>query len=63
MTRRLILDTSADSEKEENMVEWLREVGMPADFINKLSRMFQVRDEKPVLPQKNFQILFKVNTF
>jgi len=33
--------TSADSEKEENMVEWLREVGMPADFINKLSRMFQ----------------------
>lgn len=23
------------------MVEWLREVGMPADFINKLSRMFQ----------------------
>ena len=24
--RRLILDTSADSEKEENMVEWLREV-------------------------------------
>ena len=41
LTRRLILDTSADSEKEENMVEWLREVGMPADFINKLSRMFQ----------------------
>jgi len=22
LTRRLILDTSADSEKEENMVEW-----------------------------------------
>merc|ERR1712141_959232 len=41
LTRRLILGTSADSEKEENMVEWLREVGMPADFINKLSRMFQ----------------------
>lgn len=41
LTRRLILETSADSEKEENMVEWLREVGMPADFINKLSRMFQ----------------------
>ena len=38
LTRRLILGTSADSEKEENMVEWLREVGMPADFINKLSR-------------------------
>ena len=41
MTRRLILDASADSEKEENMVEWLREVGMPADYVNKLGRMFQ----------------------
>lgn len=41
LTRRLILDTSADSEKEENMVEWLREVGMPADYVNKLGRMFQ----------------------
>lgn len=41
MTRRLILDTSADNEKEENMVEWLREVGMPADYVNKLARMFQ----------------------
>lgn len=41
LTRRLILDTSADNEKEENMVEWLREVGMPADFVNKLARMFQ----------------------
>ena len=29
LTRRLILDTSADNEKEENMVEWLRvRVGM-----------------------------------
>ncbi|XP_032673281.1 cullin-5 isoform X4 [Odontomachus brunneus] len=41
LTRRLILDTSSDSEKEENMVEWLREVGMPADYVNKLARMFQ----------------------
>ncbi|XP_008484198.1 cullin-5 [Diaphorina citri] len=41
LTRRLILDTSADSEKEENMVEWLRDVGMPADYVNKLARMFQ----------------------
>ncbi|XP_072152615.1 cullin-5 isoform X2 [Bemisia tabaci] len=41
LTRRLILDTSADSEKEENMVEWLREIGMPADYVNKLARMFQ----------------------
>lgn len=38
---RLILDSSADSEKEEDMVEWLREVGMPADYVNKLARMFQ----------------------
>ena len=37
----MILDTSADNEKEENMVEWLREVGMPADYVNKLARMFQ----------------------
>ncbi|KAJ8945868.1 hypothetical protein NQ318_002708 [Aromia moschata] len=41
LTRRLILDASADSEKEEDMVEWLREVGMPADYVNKLARMFQ----------------------
>lgn len=38
---RLILDSSADSEKEEDIVEWLREVGMPADYVNKLARMFQ----------------------
>lgn len=31
------------------MVEWLREVGMPADFINKLSRMFQ--DIKVIIRQ------------
>jgi cullin-5 len=41
LTRRLILETSADSEKEENMVEWLRDVGMPAEYVNKLARMFQ----------------------
>lgn len=38
---RLILGTSADSEKEEDIVEWLREVGMPADYVNRLARMFQ----------------------
>jgi hypothetical protein len=37
----LILDSSADSEKEEDMVEMLREIGMPADYVNKLARMFQ----------------------
>ena len=41
LIRRLILDVTADSDKEELMVNWLREVGMPADFVNKLSRMFQ----------------------
>lgn len=41
LPNRLILDSSADSEKEEDMVEWLREVGMPADYVNKLARMFQ----------------------
>lgn len=37
----MILGTSADSEKEEDIVEWLREVGMPADYVNRLARMFQ----------------------
>lgn len=41
LTRRLILGTSADNDKEESMVEWLRDVGMPADYVNKLARMFQ----------------------
>ncbi|KFM65638.1 Cullin-5, partial [Stegodyphus mimosarum] len=41
LTRRLILESSADSEKDKIMVEWLRDVGMPADYVNKLARMFQ----------------------
>ena len=61
LSRRLVLGTSADSEKEENLVEWFRvrkrsrdvsahllygffflqEVGMPAEYVNKLARMFQ----------------------
>lgn len=41
LTRRLILELSAENEKEEQMVSLLRDVGMPADFVNKLSRMFQ----------------------
>lgn len=59
LTRRLILDTSADNEKEENMVEWLREVGMPADFVNKLARMFQDIKVSEDLNQqfKNYQKL------
>ena len=48
---RLILDSSADSEKEEDMVEWLREVGMPADYVNKLARMFQ---DIKVITSNNF---------
>ncbi|KFM83415.1 Cullin-5, partial [Stegodyphus mimosarum] len=41
LTRRLILETSAGNEKEENLVNSLRDIGMPADYVNKLSRMFQ----------------------
>ncbi|TGZ63379.1 hypothetical protein CRM22_006954 [Opisthorchis felineus] len=41
LIRRLLLETSADSEMEEMMVDRLRQVGMPAEQVNKLSRMFQ----------------------
>uniref|UniRef100_A0A0X3P9L1 Cullin-5 n=2 Tax=Schistocephalus solidus TaxID=70667 RepID=A0A0X3P9L1_SCHSO len=41
LMRRLILETSADNELEEQMVERLREVGMPAELVNSLARMFQ----------------------
>lgn len=57
LTRRLILDASADSEKEEDMVEWLREVGMPADYVNKLARMFQ---DIKVSEDLNFQFRAQV---
>jgi len=50
----LILGTSADSEKEEDIVEWLREVGMPADYVNRLARMFQ--DIKASSPQLRFYL-------
>ncbi|CAI4226108.1 unnamed protein product [Auanema sp. JU1783] len=41
LSRRLILDMSADQEKEEAVVNRLREAGMPAEHVNKLSRMLQ----------------------
>ncbi|VDK84517.1 unnamed protein product [Litomosoides sigmodontis] len=41
LTRRLILELSADQEKEEQMITRMREVGMPADFVSKLFRMLQ----------------------
>uniref|UniRef100_A0A1I7ZH63 Cullin-5 n=1 Tax=Steinernema glaseri TaxID=37863 RepID=A0A1I7ZH63_9BILA len=41
LTRRLILENSADQEKEEWMVGRLREHGMPADHIGKLQKMLQ----------------------
>ncbi|VDO63156.1 unnamed protein product [Heligmosomoides polygyrus] len=41
LSRRLILDMSADQEKEEAMVNKLRECGMPAEHVNKLFRMLQ----------------------
>ncbi|VDM96638.1 unnamed protein product [Thelazia callipaeda] len=41
LTRRLLLETSVDQEKEEQMIAKMREGGMPADYINKLLRMLQ----------------------
>ncbi|PAV67940.1 hypothetical protein WR25_01186 [Diploscapter pachys] len=41
LSRRLILEVSADQEKEEYMIDKLRENGMPSDLVNKLSRMLQ----------------------
>ena len=41
LTRRLILNMSNDEEQEERLVESLRDIGMPADYVNKLTRMFQ----------------------
>lgn len=40
LTRRLLLDASVDLDREEQMVTRLREVGMPADALNSLARMF-----------------------
>ncbi|VDL18679.1 unnamed protein product [Hymenolepis diminuta] len=40
LMRRLILETSADTEMEGTMVEKLREAGMPAELVNRLARMF-----------------------
>ena len=41
LTRRLVLQTSADNEMEEQMLIQLREGGMPAEWMNSLQRMFQ----------------------
>ncbi|GIY54436.1 cullin-5 [Caerostris extrusa] len=41
LTRRLILESSVDNEKEENMVEWLRDIFMPPEYVDKLYRMVQ----------------------
>ncbi len=40
LTRRLLLDASVDLVCEEQMVGRLRDVGMPADALNSLGRMF-----------------------
>ena len=58
LARRLILDLSADQEKEEQMINRLREAGMPADYVNKLFRMLQDID---LNVEYNRQ--FKVRTF
>uniref|UniRef100_T1IRX8 Cullin-5 n=1 Tax=Strigamia maritima TaxID=126957 RepID=T1IRX8_STRMM len=41
LTRRLILDTSADREKEGEMALWLKGVGMPAEYVMKVEQMFK----------------------
>ncbi|EDV25026.1 uncharacterized protein TRIADDRAFT_24784 [Trichoplax adhaerens] len=40
LMKRLLLDITADQEMEENMIEWLRNIEMPVEFINKLAKMF-----------------------
>ena len=39
LTRRLILDLNVDSEKESNMIEGLREIGMPAGIKSRLRHL------------------------
>lgn len=41
LTRRLILEMSHDQEMEEQTVIMLKEIGMPPEYINKLSQMFK----------------------
>ena len=41
LTRRLILQTSADNEMEEEVLNLFRNAGMPAGWINSLHQMFK----------------------
>lgn len=41
LSRRLVLEMSADQDKEEQMITRMRENGMPAEQVNKLFRMLQ----------------------
>ena len=41
LARRLILRSSIDFELEENMIYWLKDVGISAQYIQTLQRMFQ----------------------
>ncbi|RNA29773.1 cullin-5 [Brachionus plicatilis] len=41
LTRRLILEISNDQEMEEQTVMMLKDIGMPPEYINKLSQMFK----------------------
>lgn len=41
LSRRLILESSADQEKEELLVNKLRDHGMPSEYVSKLYRMLQ----------------------
>ncbi|TKR86667.1 hypothetical protein L596_011212 [Steinernema carpocapsae] len=57
LTRRLILENSADQEKEEWLVGRLRDCGMPADHITKLQKMLQ-----DIELNKDMNSDFKANT-
>ena len=40
LARRLILGLTVDQDIEEEMCRWLQNLGMPAEVINRMIRMF-----------------------
>ena len=40
LARRLILGLTVDQDIEEEMCKWLQNLGMPAEVINRMIRMF-----------------------
>ena len=63
LSRRLILQTSADNEMEENMIIWLRDASMPYDDVSNLQRMLQdikiSQDFNQNFKNKNLQSLHR----